>query len=195
MQAQVSAMMSRIEVLQEVNKELAEYVKAAKSQNEAYMSEREVLVKENAALMAKLKGKRQHDETVHPGPSKGGINRVGTETGMASDGSSKETKSPILKKKKVTVKQIPTTAGIIDKEGEPNNVKDTDEDTDRVTINNIEDGNSTDASYAASGDEQMEEDGSESGSDSSSSSDDETDKVATKGEAKPSEDKHSPASW
>lgn len=119
LQAQVSAMMSRIEVLQEVNKEFAEYVKAAKSQNEAYMSEREVLVKENAALMAKLKGKRQHDETVHPGPSKG------TETGMASDGSSKETKSPILKKKKVTVKQkrrnkaneeqIPTTAGIIDK--------------------------------------------------------------------------------
>lgn len=72
-------------------------------------------------------------------------------------------------------------------------MKDTDEDTDRVTINNIEDGNSTDASYAASGDEQMEEDGSESGSDSTSSSDDETDKVATKGEAKPSEDKHSPS--
>lgn len=154
MQAQMDSLMSRIELLTAANSELANYVK--KSQNE-----RDALLKENAALLAQLKGKRSYEETA--GPSKGNVNKV-KEIETVSDESSKTTKSPLVKKKKVTVKQkkrdkgndepIPSTDG-----GEAM-------ETNEVTINNCEDGNSTDENFEPSGDELTEGDESDSSSDS-----------------------------
>lgn len=59
MQTQIDSLMSRIEMLTAANTELADYVKKCQS-------ERETLAKENAALLAKLKGKRSHEEAAGP---------------------------------------------------------------------------------------------------------------------------------
>lgn len=116
------------------------------------------------------------------------VNKV-KEIETASDESSKATKSPLVKKKKVTVKQkkrdqgkdepIPATDGVEEME------------TNAVTINNCEDGNSTDENFELSGDELTEGDESDSSSDSSSSSEDEPPVAATQGK-KSKADKHSP---
>lgn len=178
MQTQIDSLMSRIEWLTATNNDLADYVKK-------FQSERETLVKENAALLAKLKGKRSHEEAA--GPSKGIVNKV-KEIEAASDESSKTTKSPLVKKKKVTVKQkkrdkgndepIPATDGVEEME------------TNAVTINNCEDVNSTDENFELSGDELTEGDESDSSSDSSSSSEDEPPTAATQAK-KSKADKHS----